>query len=63
MIKGKTRHCNIISIFIQQGAYLAKSFNKNLDRDFKYVFLGSMAQLGTFDAVVDLGGARSKVRP
>ena len=27
----------------------------NTDKKFKYQFMGSMAQLGTWDAVVDLG--------
>lgn len=40
----------------QQGAYLAFVFNRGIDidgKDFEYVFLGSMAQLGLFKAVVD----------
>ena len=43
----------------QQGIYLSKKFNKDLNKPFKYVFLGSMAQLGTFDAVFDLPGKKS----
>ena len=54
----------------QQGKYLAKSLNRwkehflkfhstqlcsNREIGFKYQFLGSMAQLGTWDAVVDMG--------
>jgi len=41
----------------QQGAYLASVFNRGSEgelKDFEYVFLGSMAQLGLFKAVVDL---------
>jgi len=45
----------------QQGAYLAKCFNKGShDRPFQYKFMGAMAQLGTLKAVADLGGAKIK---
>ena len=40
----------------QQGKYLAAYMNKDLDpacKPFRYQFMGSMAQLGTWDAVVD----------
>ena len=37
----------------QQGMYLAKHFNTGTESPFKYRFFGSMAQLGTFDAVVE----------
>eukprot|EP00092_Neocalanus_flemingeri_P013049 GFUD01014061.1.p1 GENE.GFUD01014061.1~~GFUD01014061.1.p1 ORF type:complete len:468 (+),score=122.49 GFUD01014061.1:108-1511(+) len=40
----------------QQGKYLGKVFNKDLEKPFKYVFMGSMAQLGTWKAVADLNG-------
>jgi len=39
----------------QQGKHLANSLNSNKETGFKYQFLGSMAQLGTWDAVVDMG--------
>ena len=51
----------------QQGKYLAGYLNRGADspyKPFRYTFLGSMAQLGTFDAVVEgppLGG--TKVNP
>jgi len=38
----------------QQGKYLAKALNTGHQKPFQYVFLGSMAQLGTGDAVADL---------
>jgi len=40
----------------QQGKYLAAYMNKDLDpayKPFRYQFMGSMAQLGTWDAVLD----------
>jgi len=40
----------------QQGKYLAKSLNTDSEKPFKYIFLGSMAQLGTWNAVADLNG-------
>ena len=42
----------------QQGKYLARRLNKNTDQPFKYIFMGSMAQLGTWDAVADLNGPK-----
>ena len=43
----------------QQGKHLAEIFNKDdLERPFKFQFKGSMAQLGLFQAVADLGGAK-----
>lgn len=41
----------------QQGKYLAKSLNKGKFAPFEYRFMGSMAQLGTWKAVVDLDGS------
>jgi len=40
----------------QQGKYLGKVLNTDMDRPFKYIFMGSMAQLGTWNAVADLNG-------
>jgi len=40
----------------QQGKYLGKVFNNDIDKPFSYVFMGSMAQLGTWNAVADLNG-------
>jgi len=40
----------------QQGKYLGKVLNKDIEKPFKYVFMGSMAQLGTWNAVADLDG-------
>ena len=40
----------------QQGKYLGKVFNKDMDKPFSYIFMGSMAQLGTRKAVADLNG-------
>ena len=40
----------------QQGKYLGQVFNKDKEKPFKYVFMGSMAQLGTWNAVADLDG-------
>jgi len=40
----------------QQGKYLGKVFNNDLDKPFNYIFMGSMAQLGTWKAVADLNG-------
>ena len=37
----------------QQGKYLASYMNKGHDKPFRYTFMGSMAQLGTWDAVVE----------
>ena len=42
----------------QQGKYLARSLNKGQDKQFRYVFMGSMAQLGTWNAVADLNGPK-----
>ena len=46
----------------QQGKYLAKSLNRGPDLDsvkpFRYIFMGSMAQLGTWNAVADLNGPK-----
>jgi len=39
----------------QQGRHLARSLNSGQETHFRYQFMGSMAQLGTWDAVVDLG--------
>lgn len=39
----------------QQGRHLARHLNTGSQDPFKYQFLGSMVQLGTWDAVVDLG--------
>jgi len=51
----------------QQGSYLAKCFNNNdTEINFEYKFLGSMASLGTFEAIADLGpilpGSAGKVK-
>ena len=40
----------------QQGKYLGNAFNKDIDKPFSYIFMGSMAQLGTRKAVADLNG-------
>ena len=40
----------------QQGKFLGKSLNKGEDSPFRYVDMGSMAQLGTYDAVADIQG-------
>ena len=40
----------------QQGKYLAKVFNTGHEKPFSYIFMGSMAQLGTWQAVADLNG-------
>jgi len=40
----------------QQGKYLGKALNTDSDKPFKYIFMGSMAQLGTWNAVADLNG-------
>eukprot|EP00090_Calanus_glacialis_P022967 TRINITY_DN35350_c0_g1_i1.p1 TRINITY_DN35350_c0_g1~~TRINITY_DN35350_c0_g1_i1.p1 ORF type:complete len:463 (+),score=155.26 TRINITY_DN35350_c0_g1_i1:160-1389(+) len=40
----------------QQGKYLGKVFNKDMEKPFNYIFMGSMAQLGTWKAVADLNG-------
>ena len=46
----------------QQGKHLAEMFNKDdLERPFKFQFRGSMAQLGLFQAVADLGEAKPKL--
>lgn len=44
----------------QQGKYLAKCLNSssNTVKPFKYIFMGSMAQLGTWNAVADLNGPK-----
>ena len=45
----------------QQGKYLAKCLNSNNQssvKPFRYIFLGSMAQLGTWNAVADLKGPK-----
>ena len=42
----------------QQGKYLAKSLNKGSNKPFRYIFMGSMAQLGTWNAVADLNGPK-----
>ena len=36
----------------QQAVYLGKVFNKDLDKPFKFLFLGSMTQLGTWHGVL-----------
>ena len=41
----------------QQGKYLGTTLNSGKDTAFKYRFMGSMAGLGTFDAVADLPGS------
>jgi len=40
----------------QQGKYLGKVFNTHMNKPFSYIFMGSMAQLGTWKAVADLNG-------
>ena len=40
----------------QQGKYLARTLNKDQEKPFRYVFMGSMAQLGSWNAVADLNG-------
>ena len=42
----------------QQGKYLARSLNKGSNKPFRYIFMGSMAQLGTWNAVADLNGPK-----
>lgn len=42
----------------QQGKYLGKSLNSGQDLPFRYFNRGAMAQLGTFDAVVDMPGGQ-----
>jgi len=46
----------------QQGKYLAKSLNRDPElssvKPFRYIFMGSMAQLGTWNAVADLNGPK-----
>ena len=42
----------------QQGKFLGKCLNKDKDMPFRYVNMGSMAQLGTYDAVADLKGGK-----
>ena len=37
----------------QQAVYLGKVFNRDLDKPFKFLFLGSMTQLGTVSKKVN----------
>ncbi|KAG5189439.1 pyridine nucleotide-disulfide oxidoreductase-domain-containing protein [Tribonema minus] len=44
----------------QQGRYLAAALNRGHEEPFKYVHLGSMAQVGDYQAIVDWHGTRVK---